>query len=154
MDRRTLLSMISIVFSISTGVLVLIGSLVMMYGNFDLGVILFVLGLLLVISNEGLIPKIRLINMKDNFGLDGTLEEIVNLAILGYTPPVLITIYLWFSKDFDPKLVIFLGVCFVLVTLKIFAKFASTKIVYKPLEEEEIYIYNPKRAEELNEPGI
>lgn len=154
MDRRKLLSIISIIFSITTGMLVILGSLVMMYGNFDLGVILFVLGLLLVISNEGLLPKVRLIKSKNIFGADTTIEEILNLAILGYTPPILIFFYMYFSGEYDAKLIIFLGICLTVVTMKIFAKISTSKFIYKPLEEEEIYIYKSNQSDSSNEPGI
>ncbi|MEM3362142.1 MAG: hypothetical protein QXV64_00400 [Candidatus Anstonellaceae archaeon] len=154
MDRRRLLSIISIIFSITMGLLVVLGSLVMMYGNFDLGVILFVLGLLLVISNEGLLPKIKLIKAKERFGVDGTIEEIINLAILGYTPPILLSFYIYVNGEYDPRLIIFLGICLVVVTMKIFAKIATSRFIYMPLEEEEIYIYNPQKSQSANEPGI
>jgi hypothetical protein len=154
MDRRKLLSFISIIFSISMGMLLIIGALVMMYGNFDLGVILFVLGLLLVVSNEGLLPKIHLIKLKEGkAGFDGIIEEAVNLAIIGYTPPILISFYIYLSGEYDAKLILFLGICLTVVTMKIFAKIASSKVTYQPLEEEEIYIYNPKNTE-TQEAGI
>ncbi|MFN3910212.1 MAG: hypothetical protein ACK4J0_03205 [Candidatus Anstonellaceae archaeon] len=154
MDRRKLLSIISLVFSITMGMLVILGSLVMMYGNFDLGVILFVLGLLLVISNEGLLPKIKLIKAKNTLGMNGTIEEIINLAILGYTPPILISFYMYLSGEYDAKLIIFLGICLTVVTMKIFAKLSTSKFIYKPIEEEEIYIYKASQSEMSNEPGI
>lgn len=155
MDRRKLVGAISVVFSVTMGLLVILGALVMMYGNFDLGLILFVLGLVLVISNEGILPKVERTKNKDkNTGVDGLIEEIVNLAAIGYVPPVILAVYLFLSGTDDLKLIIFMGLSFVVVTMKIFAKVAASKLTYRPIGGEEIYAYNSDDAEEKNEPGV
>ncbi|MFH1306792.1 MAG: hypothetical protein ABIH83_04035 [Candidatus Micrarchaeota archaeon] len=156
MGRRKLISIISIVFSITMGLLVILGALVMMYGNFDLGLILFVLGLVLVISNEGILPKLRKKKMKEHLHYtseEGLIEEIANLAAIGYTPPILLGVYLYLSGDHDFKLIVFMGLTFVVVTMKIFAKVAASRFNYRPIEGEEVYSYKPGEEEE-HEPGV
>jgi len=155
MDRRKLVGAISIVFSVTMGLLVVLGALVMMYGNFDLGLILFVLGLVLVISNEGILPKQdKRTASKSQNSFDGLIEEIANLAAIGYVPPVILAAYLFLSGIEDLKLIIFMGLSFVVVTMKIFAKVAASKLTYRPIDSEEIYAYNPDSAEDKNEPGV
>ena len=158
MDRRKIVSAISIIFSLTMGLLVILGALVMMYGNFDLGLILFVLGLVLVISNEGVLPKIGKTPKKHvetgREGLEGLIEEIVNLAAIGYVPPIILAAYLFLSGIQDLKLIIFMGLSFVVVTMKIFAKVAASKLTYRPIDSEEIYAYNPDDSEEKHEPGV
>ncbi len=159
MDRRKLISAISVIFSLTMGFLVILGALVMMYGNFDLGLILFVLGLVLIISNEGVLPKTRskeqtTAQVMPSDTTSGLVEEVINLAAIGYIPPILLAIYLFFSGTEDLKLIIFMGISFVVVTMKIFAKIAASKVTYRPTGEEEIYAYNPKESEERNEPGV
>ncbi|MFA5108743.1 MAG: hypothetical protein WC492_04405 [Candidatus Micrarchaeia archaeon] len=144
MDRRNVVGAISIIFSLTMGLLVILGALVMMYGNFDLGLILFVLGLVLVISNEGILPKIRKpLKKTEDKEAAGLIEEIVNLAAIGYAPPILLGAYLYISGTQDYKLIIFMGLTFVVVTMKIFAKVAASKFAYRTIEEEEVYAYKP-----------
>ena len=156
MDRRRLVGAISIVFSVTMGLLVILGALVMMYGNFDLGLILFVLGLVLVISNEGILPKVGKKKSAEpgKGGIEGLIEEVVNLAAIGYVPPIILAVYLYFSGIQDLKLIIFMGLSFVVVTMKIFAKVAASKLTYRPIDSEEIYAYNPDDAEDKHEPGV
>jgi len=156
MDSRRIVSIISIVFSLTMGLLVILGALVMMYGNFDLGLILFVLGLVLVISNEGILPKLKAPprqSKSDTPTGEALLEEVANLAAIGYTPAILLGAYLFMSGETDIKLVIFMGLTFIVVTMKIFAKVAATRFRYRPIEGEEVYSYRPKK-EILPEPGV
>jgi len=130
----------------------------MMYGNFDLGLILFVLGLVLIISNEGVLPKTSSKNQTmshtTNESTTGLVEEVINLAAIGYIPPILLAIYLFLSGIEDLKLIIFMGISFVVVTMKIFAKIAASKAIYRPAGGEEIYAYNPHESDDKNEPGV
>ena len=125
-NPRAAVRIISVIYSLTTSLLVILGALVMMYGNFDLGLILFVLGLVLVIGNESIFPKLI------NAGVPGTqgsvVEEVANIAAIGYTPPILIGAYLYFSGQSDIKLVIFLAVSFVVVTMKILAKVLASQL--------------------------
>ncbi|MFH0927778.1 MAG: hypothetical protein V1822_04320 [Candidatus Micrarchaeota archaeon] len=156
MDRRNIVGAISVIFSVTMGLLVILGALVMMYGNFDLGLILFVLGLVLVISNEGILPRITKAGPKENgkATVEGLIEEVMNLAAIGYVPPIILAAYLYLSGAEDLKLIIFMGLSFVVVTMKIFAKVAASKLTYRPIEGEEIYAYNPDEADEKDEPGV
>ena len=156
MDRRKLVGAISVIFSVTMGLLVILGALVMMYGNFDLGLILFVLGLVLVISNEGILPKVTKTKPKENgkAAVDGLVEEVINLAAIGYVPPIILAAYLFLSGIEDLKLIIFMGLSFVVVTMKVFAKVAASKLTYRPIGAEEIYAYNPDQSDERNEPGV
>lgn len=153
MDRRKLVGAISVVFSITMGLMVVLGALVMMYGNFDLGLILFILGLVLVISNEGILPK-QDKKARVQSTMDGLIEETINLAAIGYVPSVIMAAYLFLSGTEDLKLIIFMGLSFIVVTMKIFAKVAASKMTYRPIEGEEIYAYNPDSVEDKNEPGV
>ncbi|PIT84536.1 hypothetical protein COU37_02925 [Candidatus Micrarchaeota archaeon CG10_big_fil_rev_8_21_14_0_10_45_29] len=76
-----------------------------------------------------------------------------NLAAIGYTPAILLGAYLFMSGETDIKLVIFMGLTFIVVTMKIFAKVAATRFRYRPIEGEEVYSYRPKK-EILPEPGV
>lgn len=125
-DPRAVVRIISIIYSLTTSLLVILGALVMMYGNFDLGLILFVLGLVLVIGNESIFPK--LINSGVPGSQSGVVEEVANIAAIGYTPPILLGAYLYFSGQSDIKLVIFLAVSFVVVTMKILAKVLASQL--------------------------
>lgn len=154
MDRRKLVGAISIVFSVTMGLLVVLGALVMMYGNFDLGLILFVLGLVLVISNEGILPRPDKHAAPKPGSVDGLIEDVVNLAAIGYVPPIILAAYLFLSGIEDLKLIIFMGLSFAVVTMKVFAKIAASKLTYRQIDSEEIYAYNPDSADEKNEPGV
>lgn len=149
LDGRDLLKIISIIFSTTMALLVLLGSVVMMYGNFELGVILFVLGLVLVISNEGILPRLRRQSMQA-----GLIEEIANLAAVGYTPPILIATYLYFSGQSDFKLVLFMALTFTVVTMKIIAKVAAVRLSAPMNGGEEVYAYHPPAEEDYSGPGV
>lgn len=124
-NPHAIIRAVSVIYSATTAMLVILGALVMMYGNFDLGLILFVLGLVLVIGNESIFPKI----LNPNADSHGTIvEDIANLAAIGYTPPILLGFYLFLSGQSDFKLVIFLAVSFVVVTMKIVAKVLASQI--------------------------
>lgn len=150
MDGKALLSYISIIFSLTMGLLVVLGSLVMMYGNFELGVVLFTLGLVLVISNEGLLPYVRRATKKTDTGL---VEEIANLAAIGYTPTILVGSYLYMSGQSDVKLILFMALSFTVVTMKIIAKIVTIRYAYRAPAVEEVYTYTPKE-EGYNGPGV
>jgi hypothetical protein len=120
-----IIKVISVIYSATTGMLVILGALVMMYGNFDLGLILFVLGLVLVIGNESIFPK--LLNQQADIH-NTVVEEVANIAAIGYTPPILLGVYLFVSGQSDIKLVIFLSVSFVVVTMKIVAKVLASQL--------------------------
>lgn len=161
MDRRKLVSAISIIFSVTMGLLVILGALVMMYGNFDLGLILFVLGLVLVISNEGILPRLKkgrvaapAKTQEQPANSEAIIEEVANLAAIGYTPPILLGVYLYVSGEQDFKLVVFMGLTFVVVTMKIFAKIAAARFTYRPIEGEEVYSFNPEEGGSQREQGV
>ncbi len=152
MDGRTLIRAISVIFSVTMGLLVVLGSLVMMYGNFDLGVILFVLGLVMVISNESILPRLRRSN--DGPRDSSLVEEVANLAAIGYTPPVLLGVYLYLTGQHDFKLIIFMAVSFIVVSMKIFSKAAASRFAYRPLVGEQVYVYRSSANEDYSEPGV
>ncbi len=126
-NPREIVRAISVIYSATTALLVILGALVMMYGNFDLGLILFVLGLVLVIGNESIFPK--LLNPAGAKDSQNTIvEDVANIAAIGYTPPILLGAYLFFSGQNDFKLVLFLAVSFVVVTMKILAKVLASQL--------------------------
>lgn len=155
-DSRLLFRAISIIFSIAMGLLVVVGSLVMMFGNFELGVVLFVLGLVLIISNESILPTLRSSPKKGGkTNPDAALmEEVADLAAVGYAPPILLGAYIFISSNSDFKLIIFTGISFVVVTMKLFAKVAAAKLTYRASASEEIYSYDNMPEEQGREPGI
>jgi hypothetical protein len=154
MDKNNsqLIRIIAIIFTITMGLLVVLGAMVMMFGNFELGSILFVLGLVLVISNESILPRLKRFKSTNPNIEPGLVEEVLNLAIIGYTPPVVIATYLFFTRTADFKLVIFTAATFTVVTMKIFAKILASRYSYRPLGGEEVYSYQP--VEEASEPGV
>ena len=154
-DNYRLVHAIALIFTVTMGLMVVLGAMVMMYGNFELGIILFVLGLVLVISNESILPRLRRMrNRNSNSTMEpGLLEEVANLATIGYAPPLLVGVYLYMSGQDDFKLIIFMAVSFTVVTMKIFAKVASSRYTYRPLGGEEVYSYTPP-VEEASEPGV
>ena len=154
-DNYRLVHTIALVFTITMGLMVILGAMVMMYGNFDLGIILFVLGLVLVISNESILPRLRRMRNRNSRSTlePGLLEEVANLAVIGYAPPVLVGIYLYLNGQTDFKLIVFMAVSFTVVTMKIFAKVASSRYTYRPLGGEEVYSYQTP-VEETSEPGV
>lgn len=124
-DPRAIIRSVSIVYSLTTAMLVILGALVMMYGNFDLGLVLFVLGLVLVIGNESIFPKLLNPSGKESTSV---VEEVANIAAIGYTPPILLGFYLYVSGAQDFKLIVFLAVSFVVVTMKIVAKVLASQL--------------------------
>ncbi len=128
-NPAAIIKVISVIYSATTAMLVILGALVMMYGNFDLGLILFVLGLVLVIGNESIFPK--LLNQQSD-QRNAIVEEIANIAAIGYIPPILLGVYLFVSGQNDIKLVIFLSVSFVVVTMKIVSKVLASQISSGP----------------------
>ena len=151
MDGRQLMRIISLIFSVTMALLVLFGAIVMMYGNFELGVILFVLGLVLVISNEGILPRLRRQASRAETGL---IEEVANIAAVGYTPPILIATYLYFSGQQDFKLILFMALTFIVVTMKIIAKVAAARMMQTAPVAEEVYAYRGPREDEYTGPGV
>lgn len=133
-NPSAIIKVISVIYSMTTALLVILGALVMMYGNFDLGLILFVLGLVLVIGNESIFPK--LISQQSDTR-STIVEDVANVAAIGYTPPILLGVYLFVSGQSDIKLVIFLSVSFVVVTMKIVAKVLASQIESGPKYWEE-----------------
>ncbi len=152
-NGNRLIRIISLIFTITMGLLVVLGAMVMMFGNFELGVILFILGLVLVISNESILPRLKRVRSNNPNIEPGLVEEVLNLAIIGYTPPVVLGAYLFFTGAVDFKLIIFMAASFTVVTMKIFAKIMASRYAYRPLGGEEIYQYQAA-AEEYSEPGV
>lgn len=149
-----IIRIISLAFTITMGMLVVLGAMVMMFGNFELGVILFILGLVLVISNESILPRLRKFKSNNPNLEPGLVEEVLNLAIIGYTPPLVLGAYLFVTSHADFKLVIFMAASFTVVTMKIFAKIMASRYMYRPLGGEEVYSYQPQQNEEYAEPGV
>ncbi|VVC02093.1 Uncharacterised protein [uncultured archaeon] len=155
-NGQRIIQIIALVFTITMGMLVLLGAMVMMFGNFELGVILFILGLVLVISNESILPRLKHVKSSANPNIEpGLLEEVLNLAIIGYTPPLILGAYLFVTNQSDFKLIIFMAASFTVVTMKIFAKIMASKYMYRPLGGEEVYQFQSQaQPEEYNEPGV
>ena len=154
-NGQRIIQFIALVFTITMGLLVLLGAMVMMFGNFELGVILFILGLVLVISNESILPKLKHIKSNNPNVEPGLLEEVLNLAIIGYTPPLILGTYLFVTNQSDFKLVIFMAASFTVVTMKVFAKIMTSKYTYRPLGGEEVYQFQSQSVpDEASEPGV
>ncbi|MCX6769645.1 MAG: hypothetical protein NT051_03115, partial [Candidatus Micrarchaeota archaeon] len=56
-DEQSRLSFISVLFTLSFSLLLLLGAISMAFANFTLGFVLFILGLTLLVGNEYLVFK-------------------------------------------------------------------------------------------------
>jgi len=117
-------SRISLLFTISFSLLLIIGTLCMVFANFSLGVVLFLLGVLLVAGNEYLVFQ-RLRTNEYAAALrtpSKSIEDLMNFAILSYILPSTSAIFLYFFADMGVQVLVIVIAGFILTSIKIVSR--------------------------------
>ena len=123
-NEKEQFSRISLLFTLSFSILLIIGVLCMAFANFDLGVVLFGLGVALVAGNEYLVFR-RLRGKEYSKELrtpSKSIEDLLNFAILAYILPSTSAIFLYFFADMSPQVLVIVFAGFVLVSIKIVSR--------------------------------
>lgn len=126
-DEKTNFSRISLLFTLSFGLLLLIGTLYMAFSAFNLGFVLFLLGLVLLVGNEYLVYK-RL--LKKNRGAptvspSAAISEILNFAMVAYIAPSAIALFLFFMQGWGYEVLVIAVAGFTVTSVKVAAKTAQ-----------------------------
>ena len=123
-NEREQFSRISLLFTISFSILLIIGTLCMVFANFSLGALLFLLGVLLVAGNEYLV--FRRLTAKAYSGAVRTpskaIEDLMNFAILAYVLPSTSAIFLYFFANMSVQVLIIVFAGFILTSIKIVSR--------------------------------
>ena len=123
-NEKEQFSRISLLFTISFSILLIIGTLCMVFANFSLGVMLFALGVLLVAGNEFLVFK-RLRTKEYASALrtpSKSIEDLMNFAILAYVLPSTSAIFLYFFADMSVQVLVIVFAGFILTSIKIVSR--------------------------------
>lgn len=120
------LSRISILFTLSFALLLLIGALSMAFANFMLGFVLFLLGLVLVIGNEWLeLEKAKKKGRGAAFSPSAAISDVLNFAIVAYLFPSAISLFLFFTQGWGTQVLVIAVAGFTVTTVKVAAKTAQ-----------------------------
>jgi hypothetical protein len=123
-NEKEQFSRISLLFTISFSILLIIGTLCMVFASFNLGVILFALGVMLVGGNEFLVFK-RLRTREYAAALrtpSKSIEDLMNFAILAYILPSTSAIFLYFFADMSVQVLVIVFAGFILTSIKIVSR--------------------------------
>ena len=123
-NEKEQFSRISLLFTISFSILLIVGTLCMAFANFNLGVLLFTLGVLLVSGNEYLIFK-RLNTWEYANVLrtpSKSIEDLMNFSILAYVLPSTSAIFLYFFADMSVQVLVIVFAGFILTSIKIVSR--------------------------------
>lgn len=119
---------ISTLFFISFSALLLIGTLSMAFANFELGVVLFVFGMVLVVGNETLSRRIAEPGYAGS-GVPSFLPDLLKFAAVAYVFPLAVAIGISLLYGWSGRLsfVVFAGLAatgvkVLMVTAKLFLK--------------------------------
>jgi len=123
-NEKEQFSRISLLFTISFSILIVVGTLCMVFANFSLGVLLFSLGVLLVAGNEYLV--FRRLRTKEYSAFLRTpsksIEDLMNFAILAYVLPSTSAIFLYFFAEMSVQVLVVVFAGFILTSLKIVSR--------------------------------
>jgi len=122
-NEKEQFSRISLLFTLSFSILLIIGVLCMAFANFNLGAVLFSLGVLLVAGNEYLVFR-RLSSREQRSTLtpSKSIEDLLNFAILAYILPSTAAIFLYFFADMSVQVLIIVFAGFILTSIKIVSR--------------------------------
>jgi len=123
-NEKEQFSRISLLFTLSFSILLVLGMLCMAFANFDLGVALFALGTVLVAGNEYLVFR-RLRGKeyaKELRAPSKSIEDLLNFAILAYILPSTSAIFLYFFADMSAQVLVIVFAGFILVSIKIVSR--------------------------------
>jgi hypothetical protein len=123
-NEKEQFSRISLLFTVSFAALLIIGTLCMVYANFNLGVLLFSLGVLLVAGNEFLLFK-RLRTREYAHAISTpskSIEDLMNFAILAYILPSASAIFLYFFANMSAQVLVIVFAGFILTSIKIVSR--------------------------------
>ncbi|VVC00305.1 Uncharacterised protein [uncultured archaeon] len=122
------MSLISILFTVSFGALLVLGTLLMAIpsANFLLGTILFSLGLLLMLGNEYLIFKRQ---SRKGYGRalppGQLMAGLLNFAIAAYIFPSAIALFMYFAYGWDQRVLSVVIAGFIVTSVKVAARTAE-----------------------------
>ena len=123
-NEKEQFSRISLLFTVSFAILLIIGTLCMVFANFNLGVLLFTLGVLLVAGNEYLV--FRRLNTREYSSALRTpsksIEDLMNFAVLAYVLPSTSAIFLYFFADMSVQVLVVVFAGFILTSIKIVSR--------------------------------
>ncbi|MFA5929395.1 MAG: hypothetical protein WC861_00770 [Candidatus Micrarchaeia archaeon] len=123
-SEREQFSRISLLFTVSFSILLVIGTLCMAFANFSLGVVLFALGVVLVAGNEYIVFR-RLNTREYSASLrtpSKSIEDLMNFSILAYVLPSTSAIFLYFFADMGVQVLIIVFAGFILSSIKIVSR--------------------------------
>jgi len=117
-------SRISLLFTLSFSILLILGTLCMVFANFSLGIVLFSLGVVLVAGNEFLIfRRLRTRERLTSLRMPSkAIEDLLNFAILAYILPSTAAIFLYFFADMSVQVLIVVFAGFLLTSIKIVSR--------------------------------
>lgn len=123
-SEREQFSRISLLFTLSFSILLILGTLCMVFANFSLGIVLFSLGVVLVAGNEYLLfqrirTRERLVSLRMP---SKAIEDLLNFAILAYILPSTAAIFLYFFADMSVQVLVVVFAGFLLTSIKIVSR--------------------------------
>jgi hypothetical protein len=123
-SEREQFSRISLLFTLSFSILLILGTLCMVFANFSLGLALFSLGTLLVAGNEYLIfQRLRTRERLTSLRIPSkAIEDLLNFAILAYILPSTAAIFLYFFADMSVQVLVVVFAGFLLTSIKIVSR--------------------------------
>ncbi|MFA6907979.1 MAG: hypothetical protein WC263_04085 [Candidatus Micrarchaeia archaeon] len=123
-NEREQFSRISLLFTISFSLLLIAGTLCMAFASFNLGLLLFALGVVLVAGNEYLVFR-RLRTAEYAAALrtpSKSIEDLMNFAILAYILPSTSAIFLYFFAGMSIQVLVIVFAGFILTSIKIVSR--------------------------------
>ena len=123
-NEKEQFSRISLLFTISFTALLVIGTLCMVYASFNLGVLLFALGVVLVAGNEFLVFKRLRTKAYANAVRtpSKSIEDLMNFAILAYILPSASAMFLYFFANMSVQVLVIVFAGFILTSIKIVSR--------------------------------
>jgi hypothetical protein len=123
-SEREQFSRISLLFTLSFSILLILGTLCMVFANFSLGMVLFALGVVLVAGNEFLIfRRLRTRERLTSLRMPSkAIEDLLNFAILAYILPSTAAIFLYFFADMGVQVLVVVFAGFLLTSIKIVSR--------------------------------
>ncbi len=123
-NEKEQFSHISLMFTFSFSILLILGVLCMVFANFNLGLVLFSLGVVLVAGNEYLV--FRRLRTREHIATlrmpSKAIEDMLNFAILAYILPSTAAIFLYFFADMSMQVLIVVFAGFLLTSIKIVSR--------------------------------